>query len=155
MGDAIPHWLEQPWMSGFINQTIISWEWNSSESHRSRALHSVPRSMRGPSCPSDKRGRACGASDSEGPNRGVVWMPCRRRERRCSRRWGGEMQHPIYFWNIQIQQSQHTSEDSGNTWNMLLKHLKKHLKTLENHCNHMQHPNKTHATYVWTYATSR
>jgi hypothetical protein len=24
-------------------------------------------------------------------------MPCQRRERRCSRRWGEEMQHPIYF----------------------------------------------------------
>jgi hypothetical protein len=35
------------------------------------------------------------------------------------------MQHMIYFWNIQIQQLQHTSEDSWNTW---LKHASKHLK---------------------------
>jgi hypothetical protein len=28
------------------------------------------------------------------------------------------------------------SEDKGNTWNMSLKNLQKHLKTLENHCKH-------------------
>jgi hypothetical protein len=60
---------------------------------------------------------------------------------------GGEMQHQIYFWNIQIQRLQHTSEGSWNTWNMLMKHLKytpeTHLKTI---ATHTQHPNKTHAT---------
>jgi hypothetical protein len=38
------------------------------------------------------------------------------------------MQYPIYFWNIQIQQLQHTSEDSWNTQNMLMKQMKKHIK---------------------------
>jgi hypothetical protein len=37
------------------------------------------------------------------------------------------MQHPIYFWNIQIQQLQHTSEGSWNTSNMLLKYSKRTL----------------------------
>jgi CII-binding regulator of phage lambda lysogenization HflD len=27
--------------------------------------------------------------------------------------------------------------------------LKKHLKTLENQCKHMQYPDKTLATYMW------
>jgi hypothetical protein len=41
---------------------------------------------------------------------------------------------PIYFWNIEMQQLQHTSEGRWNTWNMLLKQLKNtsetHLKTI-------------------------
>jgi hypothetical protein len=37
-----------------------------------------------------------------------------------------------------------------NTWNMRLKHLPKHMKTLEKViAKHMQHPDKTFATYVW------
>jgi hypothetical protein len=37
----------------------------------------VSRCMQGPRCPSVKRGRARGASDSEGPGHGVVWMSYR------------------------------------------------------------------------------
>jgi hypothetical protein len=49
-----------------------------------------------------------------------------------------------------MQQLQHTSEGRWNIWNMLLKHLKKHLKTLENHCKHTQHPDKhMQRMYVW------
>jgi hypothetical protein len=39
-----------------------------------------------------------------------------------------EIQHSIYFWNIQMQHLQHTSKDRRNTRNMYLKHLQKHLK---------------------------
>jgi hypothetical protein len=38
------------------------------------------------------------------------------------------------------------NEDRWNIWNMHLKHLQKHLKTLRNHC---KHPDETLATNVW------
>jgi hypothetical protein len=47
------------------------------------------------------------------------------------------MQHPIYFCNIQVKHLQHMSET-----------LVKRLKTLESRCKHMQHPDKTLATYA-------
>jgi hypothetical protein len=75
-----------------------------------RSGRTPARSTQGLRRPSDKRGRG-GASDLEGSGRGIVWMPCRRREytsRQCSKRRGGEIQHPVYFWNIQIQQLQHS-----------------------------------------------
>jgi hypothetical protein len=58
----------------------------------------VLRCTRGPRRPSDKRGRACGVSDSKGPGHGVVWMPCRLQKRRCSRKWEKKRcKYPIYF----------------------------------------------------------
>jgi hypothetical protein len=46
----------------------------------------VSHCTRGPRRPSDKRGRAHGASDSEGSGRDVVWIPYWLRERQCSKR---------------------------------------------------------------------
>jgi hypothetical protein len=53
-----------------------------------------------------------------------------------------EMQHLIYFWNIQMQHLQYTFEGRWNTWNKRLKHLWNAWKILENHY-HMQHLDKT------------
>jgi hypothetical protein len=75
--------------------------------------------------------------------------PCPRLLFACPRRvhfpCASRVQHMIYFWNIQMQ-LQYTSEDRWNTWNIHLKHLQKHLKTI---VKHRQHPNKTLATYMW------
>jgi hypothetical protein len=64
----------------------------------------------------------------------------------------------IYFWNIQMQHLQYTSEDRWNTWNMLLKHLKtseKYLITITNICNiqikHLQHMSENIWTSRWTH----
>jgi hypothetical protein len=67
------------------------------------------------------------------------------------------VQLPINFWNIQNKLLQHASEERWNSWNTHLKHLRKHLKTLQkplhNICNiktlaniyvkYTEHPNNT------------
>jgi hypothetical protein len=66
------------------------------------------------------------------------------------RRYRGETGRcTVYFWNIQIQYLQHTFEDRWNTWNVHLKQLQKHLKTLKTIVKHTQHLDKTPAIYVW------
>jgi hypothetical protein len=100
-------WLHLPLTYHCRTTAVVNWAsvflfFRSASARTSdgRPLHSVSPSTRCPRRPSNKRGRVRCASDSKGPDRDIVWMPYRRRERRCSRRWGGEMQHPIYSWNI-------------------------------------------------------
>jgi hypothetical protein len=102
-----------------------------------RALHSVSRSMWGPCRQSNKRGRARGASDLEGPGSGVVWMPYQHRKRRCSWEVGRRdaallLKHPnttvATYVCRQSKHSKHASEIlEKNIW-----------KTVKNHCNHTQ-----------------
>jgi hypothetical protein len=120
--------------------------------HGARAARTSPASRIGgggvPACASSSEeptmcpGRSVVSGAQPTPGEGGDTKAMQQKTRR-------KMQHPIYFWNIQTQHLQHTSEDRWNTWNMCLKHLKKYLKNTWNHCKHTQHPDKTLATSVW------
>ena len=133
------------WIFSNTNTKWMSWIRISIQIFTQSDMFVPGRPIRGTSigwCPRSERASALVASN--------LWVSAYRQLARTARPRVGTAQAPshfprssmwntpIYFWNIQIQHFQHTKEDRWSTWNMLLEHLKKHLKTLENHWKHTQ-----------------
>jgi hypothetical protein len=67
-----------------------------------------------------------------------------------------ELQHPIYFWNIQMRHLQRMPENRWNTWNMHTKHLQTHIKHLNTIVKYTQHTDKKNFQHICeTYTTSK
>jgi hypothetical protein len=92
------------------------------------------------------------------------WVSRRYRRRPChpehSSRSQPPVQHPIYFYNIQMKPLQHIKKTDEIFKTKHLKHLWKYLKTFKNHYKHIQHQDellanirmkhlKTLGTYTW------